>query len=193
MTSRAEQKERRRQLIISKALELFVKKGYSETKISDIAGAANMSTGLLFHYFESKERLYEELVRIGLEGTKAPSKLKAATPLQYFKGFLDALFQYVSKQPWVFLMFVLMFQARRGDGVPEHIQDLAMQVDQIEQSAKIIALGQKEGYFREGDPYALSAVFWSSVQGVMEQLAVTPDMPLPKAEWMIDLLTGGKD
>ena len=34
--TREEQKTQRRQLIITKSLELFVKKGYSETKISDI-------------------------------------------------------------------------------------------------------------------------------------------------------------
>lgn len=191
MASRNEQKEQRRQLIIMKALELFVKKGYNETKISDIAKAANMSTGLLFHYFESKEQLYEELVKIGLEGTQAPAKMEVSSPLQYFTGFLEALFQYASEQPWVFQMFVLMVQARKP-GVPEHIRELAMQVNQIEQSAEMIKLGQEQGCFRQGNPYAMSAAFWSSVQGVMEQLAVTPDMPFPEIEWLTDILTGGK-
>lgn len=192
MSTREEQKEQRYQMIIAKALELFVKKGYRETKVSDIAKAVNMSTGLMFHYFESKEQLYEALVKMGVEGTKTPAKLQAATPVEYFSQFLDSLFAYTKEQPWVIWMFVLMFQARRGEGVPEHIRELAMQVDQAEQSAKIIAQGQKEGYFRDGDAYALSCAFWSSVQGIMEQLAVTPDMPLPKSEWLVDILTGGK-
>ena len=101
LSSREEQKEQRRQLIIAKALELFVKKGYRETKVSDIAKAANMSTGLMFHYFESKEQLYEELVRIGVEGTKMPGRMEIATPVDYFSGFLNMLFPYASQQPWV--------------------------------------------------------------------------------------------
>ena len=189
---REEQKEQRYQLIIAKALELFVKKGYRETKVSDIAKAANMSTGLMFHYFESKEQLYEKLVQIGIEGTKSPAKKQVNTPVEYFSNFLDELFAYTKEQPWVVWMFVLMFQARRGDGVPEHIRNLAMQVNQAQESARMIAKGQEEGYFREGDPYALAYTFWSSVQGIMEQLAVTPDMPLPKTEWLMSILTGEK-
>ena len=59
METRKEQKERRRQEIINAALELFVSKGYAATKITDIAKRVNMSIGLMFHYFESKEALYE--------------------------------------------------------------------------------------------------------------------------------------
>lgn len=190
MTSREEQKEKRRQQIMFKALELFVKKGYRETKISDIAKAADMSTGLLFHYFESKEQLYEELVRMGVEGTKTPAKLEAATPLEYFSGFLKVLFEYAAKQPWVCQMFVLMAQTLKSDGVPQHIKEIALTMNQVDASVKIIERGQKEGIFREGNPYALSYAFWCSVQGLMEQFAVMPDMPFPEVEWLMDILTG---
>lgn len=73
MRTRKEQKEQRRQEIINAALELFVSKGYAATKITDIAKKTNMSTGLMFHYFESKEQLYEALVQMGLEGTDRKS------------------------------------------------------------------------------------------------------------------------
>jgi len=197
MPTRDEQKEQRRQLIIFKALELFAKKGYSDTKIGDIAKAANMSVGLMFHYFESKEQLYEELVRMGAEGTNRPMTMNFNNPLDYFAGFLKAMLGYAKEQPWVFYMFVLMAQARRSDGIPQHIKELAMSVNQIEQSAEIIAAGQQYGYFREGDPYALSFAFWSSVQGVMEEIAVSPEMlsgekELPDAEWIVDIIRGAK-
>ena len=52
--TRKEQKEERRKAILMTALTLFVENGYHETRISDIAQAVPMSTGLLFHYFESK-------------------------------------------------------------------------------------------------------------------------------------------
>ena len=83
MSARDEQKEQRRQLIISKALELFAKKGYSDTKIGDIAKAADMSVGLMFHYFESKEQLYEELVKMGADGTNIPQEMDFKNNLSY--------------------------------------------------------------------------------------------------------------
>lgn len=192
MPTREEQKEQRRQLILEKALELFVKKGYAETKIGDIAKAAHMSAGLMFHYFDSKEQLYEALVRMGTEGTTLPQKLPYDDPLTFFEGFLNILFSYAKENPWVFHMFVLMAQARRSEGIPAQIREIAMQVDQVEQSARIIEEGQKQGYFRKGDPYALSFTFWSSVQGIMEQLAVSPALLeqgiLPESDWLIDII-----
>lgn len=192
METREEQKEKRRRQILENALKLFVRKGYSNTKIEDIAKASHMSAGLLFHYFTSKEQLYETLVRMGAEGTNAPQKIPFTNPLDYFSGFLNILFQYAKEQPWVFYMFVLMSQARRSDGIPPHIKEIAMGVDQIEQSAAIIKAGQPEGYFRGGDPYALSAAFWCSVQGIMEQLAVSSEMPLPETDWILDIIRGTK-
>lgn len=192
MSTRKEQKEQRRQLILEKALELFVKKGYAETKIGDIAKAAHMSTGLMFHYFESKEQLYEALVRMGAEGTTLPQKLPYDNPLSYFEGFLNTLFSYAKENPWVFYMFVLMAQARQSEGIPAQIRETAMRAGQVEQSAKIIEAGQRQGYFRKGDPYILSFTFWSSVQGIMEQLAVSPALlekgTLPETDWIIDMI-----
>ena len=194
--TREEQKEQRRQLIIINALELFVKKGYADTKIGDIAKAANMSVGLMFHYFESKEQLYLELVKMGVDGANFPQNMNFQNPIEYFKTFLEELFKYAFAKPWVLYMFVLMSQARRSDGVPQHIRELANSVNQIEQSAEIIKAGQKQGYFREGNPKALAFTFWSSVQGVMEQLAVSPELikngDIPQVEWLIDIIRGVK-
>ncbi|MEN6339070.1 MAG: helix-turn-helix domain-containing protein, partial [Clostridiaceae bacterium] len=51
MTVRDDQKEKRREDILRAGLDLFVKKGYTATKIKDIADQVGMSLGLLFHYF----------------------------------------------------------------------------------------------------------------------------------------------
>lgn len=196
MSIRDEQKEQRRQKIIDAAIELFAKRGYANTKIGDIAKAADMSVGLMFHYFESKEKLFEELVRYGAQATDTPREMNFENPLDYFEGFLKALFQWAREQPRVMYLFVIMGQLRRGEGIPEHILETARSVDQIGQSAEVIAAGQQYGYFREGDPYLLAFTFWSSVQGVMERLAVNPEMPangkLPDADWIIDIIRGKK-
>jgi len=50
--------------ILNTALELFAKKGYSKTSISEIAKSAKISKGLAYNYFESKEMLMEEVIKI---------------------------------------------------------------------------------------------------------------------------------
>ncbi len=197
MSTRDEQKEQRRQLIMDKAIELFAKKGYAETKIGDIAKAADMSVGLMFHYFESKEKLYEEIIRYGAAATDTPCEMNFENPLDYFEGFLKTLFRYAGEHPNVLYLFVIMSRLRCGEEIPAHIREIAMNVDQIGQSAEIIAAGQQYGYFREGDPYLLSFAFWSSVQGIMEQLAVSSEMlesgKMPETEWIIDIIRGRKN
>lgn len=196
MTVRDEQKEQRRALIMDKAIELFAKKGYAETKIGDIAKAADMSVGLMFHYFESKEKLFEELVRYGANATDTPREMNFENPLDYFEGFLKMLFHYVKEQPRIMYLFVIMGRMQHGEGIPPHIKEIADSVNQIEQSAEVIAAGQEYGYFREGDPYLLAFTFWSSVQGVMERLAAAPEMVengrIPETDWIIDIIRGNK-
>lgn len=189
--TRKEQKENRKKQILYKALELFVIKGYSETKITDIATSLNISVGLLFHYYESKEQLYYELVQMGVEGSKSPQKIEYKEPIQYFETFLKGLFATATEQPWIYQMFVLMSQAQKP-GIPEEIRKLALSVNQIELSSKIIEEGQKTGNIRKGDPMSLSIAFWCSVQGLMEKYAISPEMELPEIDWILDILRGEK-
>ena len=188
METRKGQKERRRQEIIYAALELFVSKGYAATKITDIAKKANMSTGLMFHYFESKEKLYEELIRMGLEGTTYPGEQKCNHAIDFFENFMEELFAYMKEQPIVAKLFVLMAEAQRSEATPEHIREIAMRVNVIEQFVPIIEWGQQEGTIKEGDPLILSNAFWCSVQGIAERFATNQDIELPKAEWIVDIV-----
>lgn len=188
MRTRKEQKEQRGQEIINAALELFVSKGYAATKITDIAKKTNMSTGLMFHYFESKEQLYEALVQMGLEGTSYPGAQKYEHALDYFTNFTKQLFVYMKEQPLVAKLFVLMAEAQRNEATPEHIRAIAGKVNTIEQFVPIIEWGQQEGTIRQGDPLVISNAFWCSIQGIAERYATNQEIELPDAEWIVDII-----
>lgn len=192
MGIRQQQKEQRRWNILQGALGLFVRQGYAETTISQIAAEADMSMGLMFHYFDSKESLYLALVEIGAEGTMAPQQRDATSPDDYFAGFLGELFTFAEEQPWVAQMFVLMSRAQR-EGSPASVRRVALGVDQVERSAEVVREGQLQGAFREGDPMALASAFWSSVQGVMEAWAADPKRPTPEVDWLMGILRRGTD
>ena len=188
MPTRQEQKEQRRQEILYTALDLFVKKGYAATKITDIAKEASMSVGLLFHYFESKEKLYEELVKMGLQGTTYPGAQSCEHAIDFFEQFAEQLFAYMKQQPYIAKMFVLMADAQQSAGIPDSIREIAMQVNTIEQFVSIVERGQKEGSIRQGNPLTLSNAFWCSIQGIAEQYAVHPEIGLPEADWIVDIV-----
>lgn len=65
-------RERRKQArpgeLLDAALALFVEKGYSATRVEEVAARAGVSKGTLFLYFESKEELLKAVVHENLAG-----------------------------------------------------------------------------------------------------------------------------
>lgn len=51
--------EIRRQEIIDAAIRLFIQKGYEQTSMLDITKSINVSQGLCYRYFKSKEEIYQ--------------------------------------------------------------------------------------------------------------------------------------
>ena len=186
--SRAEQKEKRRAEILDAGLDLFLRKGFAATKIQDIADSVGMSVGLLFNYFESKEKLYEELVRIGVSGPQSVIPAAGSEPLEYFETMAKGLMYAIRSQPFTAKMFAFVNQAVRNEGASKAVRELLAQVDLITQCVPLIKAGQKNKTIREGDALALSIAFWSAITGIAEMIALVPDAPCPEAEWVVDIL-----
>ena len=54
--------EQYRKELLSKCFDLFAEKGYGALTMREIAQSLNVSTGTLYHYFASKQALFEQLV-----------------------------------------------------------------------------------------------------------------------------------
>ena len=188
MGVREEQKEKRRQEILEVGLDLFIRKGYAATKISDIAEAAGMSKGLLFHYFESKEALYNALIEFGLWGTQMAAQTPFNSPVEFFQSAAGMILEAVKSNPFSAKIFVLMNQAQYNDALTEEMRAQISKNDTVEQSAQLISLGQADGSIRQGDPLALVMAFWLAIQSTAEAVARDPNMPCPKAEWFVDII-----
>jgi AcrR family transcriptional regulator len=63
MKQRARRKIERPGEILAAAFDTFAERGFSATRIEDIAALAGVSKGTIYHYFETKERLFEKMVR----------------------------------------------------------------------------------------------------------------------------------
>ncbi|MFC1494479.1 TetR/AcrR family transcriptional regulator [Thermodesulfobacteriota bacterium] len=53
-----------RERLIKAAIDLFYKKGYPTTTIRDIGNKANISTSVIYHYFNDKEELLFEIIQL---------------------------------------------------------------------------------------------------------------------------------
>lgn len=78
---------------MSVALKLFAEKGYHASSISQIAAKAKVSKGLMYNYFDSKEKLLEEII---LEGFNALTELEYEakrddTAEEQLKNFVESV------------------------------------------------------------------------------------------------------
>lgn len=186
--TRKEQKEVKKSQIIQAALDLFVERGYYGTKTNQISKRAGISEGLLFHYFPTKEILLEELINIGLEGMRMPMRINAKNGLDFFYQFTIQLFSYAKEKPFTAQMFVFMGHIVKAEDIPERLRKLATSVDTIAYSQSWVKAGQQDGSIRKGDIMSLSNMYWCSIHGIMQQYALHPEIPLPEASWVVDML-----
>ena len=56
-------KENTKDTIIREALRLFAEKGYAAVSMRDLAEAVGISASTIYHYYESKQVLFREMVR----------------------------------------------------------------------------------------------------------------------------------
>lgn len=66
--SEAERARGARDTILKVAATLFSTKGYAESGLREIAEQAGIRASTVYHHFASKERIYEEIIRIAIDG-----------------------------------------------------------------------------------------------------------------------------
>jgi len=187
MNKREEQKERRRTEILNVALDLFSRRGYGSTKVANIVSEAKISMGLLFHYFGTKDGLYNELIKIGCEYTGFPLSLEGS-PIGIFLRVADGILDFIEKEPMAAKMFVFMANALHDDSIPKESKELLSKIDIITRSLPIIEKGQQLGEIRQGDCRSLSAAFWGAIVGVAQEISLNPDIPCPSPDWIVAIL-----
>ena len=173
-------RDERKEQIISGALLLFSTQGLAATKISDIASAAGISQGLVYHYFRSKEDIFIELIRGAFERLNSSCEILNRMPLSprekigiAIKGLLQDLEQNKDNARY----HLLMAQAMVSEAVPEEAKAIIRREIAVSQEiiAGILHDGQKDGSIKEGDVEDLALLFWTSINGLAIFKAVNGD------------------
>ena len=66
LSSRAERAAERREAIIEAALDEFIARGFTATRLDDVAKRAGVAKGTIYLHFKDKESMFEELIRTAL-------------------------------------------------------------------------------------------------------------------------------
>ena len=96
-------KEDRPQEITAAALDAFAEKGYSATRITDVANRAGVSKGLLYLYFKTKEELFKAVIKSfvspRVDALKAEIESTELTAEEYLRGPFLAFAKQLPKSP----------------------------------------------------------------------------------------------
>ena len=161
-----------REVIIDSARELFSKKGYHNTQVTDIIRHVGMSANTFYVHFKDKKELFEEVAMSSIEDLRITVKKMRETNihddvaerLERMKDTYNTLFDFVEKNPHQMLLII-----RGGFGIDEKFdQDLWRYFsyfanDLAQDFRKWKRLGFVEGF----DPLILGHI----VQGMTIQVA----------------------
>ena len=86
-SSRAERAAERRQAIVDAALDEFIARGFTATRLDDVAKRAGVAKGTIYLHFKDKEALFEELIRTAI----VPVVNRLTTPPPMIGSVRDAL------------------------------------------------------------------------------------------------------
>lgn len=190
MGLRQKQKKNRRREILDKSLDLFVRHGYPGTSTREISRALGISSGLLFHYYKTKEQLYLEHLKTALDSIRMMEEYlrMPISPLRAFREIAEAMLSYFALSPTTAKVFLLAKQALYADYLTEEMEAAVAKMDVVGLLAPAVEKGQKAGEIRSGDPRNLALCFFSAMESAAENAVCFPSVPMPEADWLVDLL-----
>lgn len=184
---REQQKEARRVAIIDAALEEFTAQGFTSTKLDDVAVRAGIGKGTIYLYFDSKESLFEEVVRRNLLGSRELVENFVAT----FEGSTAELLTQHFRNMYLFtqndkippLMAMITGEAVRFPALSRFFYDEIIKPSQ-ELMRRIVRRGIERGEFRaDADDLYIQILFAPVLLGALNRLQYGAFAPIDTAKY----------
>jgi len=180
-------RDARREKILSAALRLFAGQGLAATRISDIAHAAGMSQGLLYHYWPSKEAIFTDLIRHAFATLNAAVRALDQSPLppgDKLRLATGKLLQGLSDHPDAGFYHLLIAQATASKAIPAAARSIIDKENQLPYRVigRIIKAGQRDGSLLAGNPAQMAVTFWAVIKGLAIHQAAHGKFKPPKAD-----------
>jgi len=172
-------RERKIEHILDSAIEVMAVKGIGTVSMQDIAKAANISVGNLYHYFKSKDEVFEQLL---LRGQSEYGRY--VTSIANGKNSaVDKLYTICSnwlsmKNHWAYT--ILIHTARTSETSSKALREQVTSwfTRNLNPVSQIMKQGQDEGTIKVGNPQQLAFYFVSLIQGLTLQRPPGAEVPV---------------
>lgn len=170
---RQRERQHHKQEILSAALRLFSARGFHNVSMQEIASEAEFATGTLYHFFPSKEALFDELVRDCAERITnnlvavldAPGT-EAERLANYFRSLPGELEEHtLLLRLYISEMGVRSVRLARDPGRPQGTTLMTAKVRDL------VAAGIRKGCFRQVHPDIVALAINSTVETLAFDMA----------------------
>lgn len=148
MTSPAQQPATRRTELLELAASMFAERGLRATTVRDIADAAGILSGSLYHHFSSKEEMVDEVLRNFLDwlfGRYQQIIETEANPLARLEGLFMASFDAIEHHHAEVVIY--QDEAKRLSSQPRFSYVDELNVRQRTMWVDVLTEGIEQGYF----------------------------------------------
>jgi AcrR family transcriptional regulator len=185
-------RDARQERILQGALGLFASSGPFGTSSAEIAAAAGVSHGLVYHYFPSKEAVYVALVRRAMEAAVDLTSTMVTAPGSPWERLRTLCTQMLTGIRGAPEYTVLILQTAVGGIVPEEARAVVQEHSRhcLADLTVLIELGQAAGEVTEGDAGELARLLFSIVLGCVagSTVAGLRQDALPMADTVLRVL-----
>lgn len=171
-------REERRGQILDVAVRVFARKGLAGTRVADIATEGEMSQGVIFRYFASKEEIFAAVVEKSLQSatTLAQAALQQPySPLEKLRWLLRMILEGAWRKPDYSLVII---HALNSETTPQEIREHILEESKhtLQAYRQIIVEGQAAGEMVQDDPDLLTLAFAASIQGITSSILNLPHL-----------------
>lgn len=161
-------REEMRTTILQKSLLYFARNGFAGTKISDLSKNIGIGQGTIYVYFDSKEDLFQEILRmVDFKEELKKIKMLAHMPFVNAKKKIHLLAEHVMaklKEDELFAAKITLNTQMIFEKNKEYSsENTTYQTELYQVTAQIIEQGQKEGSIVEGSGMKLADYFWGVI------------------------------
>jgi TetR/AcrR family fatty acid metabolism transcriptional regulator len=158
----------KRRAILDAAITVFARQGFHSARVSDVAAEAGVAYGLVYHYFDSKDQMLNELFSerwaLLLEASREVRKSEVS-PRDKLAGVASFIIESYRHEPELMKVIIVEVTRAANSFGRTHLPEIRQAYDQV---AEIVSDAQATGEFRDDvDPNFAAMLFYGAIEQLL--------------------------
>ena len=158
----------KRRAILDAAITVFARQGFHSARVSDVAAEAGVAYGLVYHYFDSKDQMLNELFSerwaLLVEASREVRQ-GDAPPRDKLAGVANFIIESYRHEPELMKVIIVEVTRAANSFGRTHLPEIRQAYDLV---AEIVSDAQEAGEFRDDvDPNFAALVFYGAIEQLL--------------------------